>query len=110
LVNGWAQECIGKRGLSAVGAVVGATWPEQVQRLREKMARSIFLLPGYGAQGAGAKECAPAFQDHPFGAIVNSSRGIIFAHERFTDLSWDLAAARAAAEMRDELQAVRDSA
>ena len=63
----------------AVGAVVGATYPQELATLRQAMPHAPFLIPGYGAQGAGAKEVAAAFAADGSGAIVNSSRGIIFA-------------------------------
>jgi orotidine-5'-phosphate decarboxylase len=66
--------------VARVGAVVGATNPEQLRVLRELMPRSIFLVPGYGAQGGSAKDVALAFRAGK-GAIINSSRGIIFAHK-----------------------------
>jgi orotidine-5'-phosphate decarboxylase len=73
---------VGERGFSSIGAVVGATHPEELAALRAAMPRTPFLLPGYGAQGAGASDVAPAFTDraHPWrGGLVNSSRGIAFA-------------------------------
>ncbi|SKA02429.1 orotidine-5'-phosphate decarboxylase [Selenihalanaerobacter shriftii] len=82
LVNDWRIESKGKNGYSAVGAVVGATYPQEAEELREVMKESYFLVPGYGAQGAGAKEVIPAFNEDGYGAVVNSARGIIFAYER----------------------------
>ena len=81
-VNEWGAELIGARGYSSVGAVVGATWPEQAARLRRIMPQAIFLVPGYGAQGGGPADAAPCFNDDGLGAIVNSSRGIIEAWKR----------------------------
>jgi orotidine-5'-phosphate decarboxylase len=66
----------GASGMSAMGAVVGATAPERLARLRELMPRSILLLPGVGAQGASAAELAPALGDHPASILVPVSRGI----------------------------------
>ncbi|MHB8618010.1 MAG: orotidine-5'-phosphate decarboxylase [Chloroflexota bacterium] len=60
-------------------AVVGGTWPEQAARARELMPRATILVPGYGAQGAGARDVLPNFRADGSGAIVNSSRGIIHA-------------------------------
>jgi len=71
---------VGASGFSSVGAVVGATYPEQARRLRELLPKTIFLVPGYGAQGGGADDVAPAFCAGGLGAIVNSSRGLIFAY------------------------------
>ena len=64
----------------SVGAVVGATWPEELQQLRERMPNTPFLVPGYGSQGGTAADVAGAFGDSGLGAVVNSSRGINFAY------------------------------
>lgn len=82
LVNRWGEDIKDKDGFSAVGAVIGATYPEEAEELREIMQDVYFLVPGYGAQGAGAKEVVPSFKDDGYGAIVNSARGIIFAYQR----------------------------
>ncbi len=82
LVHQWGKEHVGRGGYSAVGAVVGATEALDVEKLRRLMPRSWFLLPGYGAQGGGAAQVAPAFDARGLGALVNSSRAIIFAHGR----------------------------
>jgi len=82
LVEGWGRELIGDSGFSSVGAVVGATYPEEARILRNLMPNQIFLVPGYGAQGGGAEDVKPCFHDNGTGAIVNSSRGIIFAYQK----------------------------
>jgi orotidine-5'-phosphate decarboxylase len=92
---------LGESGYSCVGAVVGATWPAQARRLRELMPRQLFLVPGYGAQGATASDCAAAFKPDGTGAIVNASRSVLTAHRR-KDLSgtdWRSAVATAAREL-----------
>lgn len=71
---------IGKYGYSPIGAVVGATYPEEATILRERMPSSYFLVPGYGAQGADAQDVLPCFRPDGLGAVVNSSRGILYAH------------------------------
>ncbi|MBP87054.1 MAG: orotidine-5'-phosphate decarboxylase [Planctomycetaceae bacterium] len=74
-----------------VGAVVGATYPEQLVELRAVMPHAWFLVPGYGAQGGAAADVAGAFDEDGLGAVVNNSRGIIFAHakdDRFGDDRW----------------------
>jgi orotidine-5'-phosphate decarboxylase len=78
----WARRHLGQSGYSAVGAVVGATYPEQLPKLRAEMPGAIFLVPGFGAQGGRAEDVALAFDDTGRGAIVNSSREIIFAHRK----------------------------
>lgn len=97
------------RQYGAVGAVVGATYPQELADLRQAMPHAPFLIPGYGAQGAGAKEVAGAFAADGTGAIVNSSRGIIFAGERkefanrFSPNEWEQAVEAATREMIADL-------
>ena len=76
VVDELSGRLLGESGLSGLGAVVGATEPEHIARLREMMPRSVFLLPGVGAQGGDPKLLGPAFAPGPAGAIVSSSRGI----------------------------------
>jgi orotidine-5'-phosphate decarboxylase len=71
---------IGASGLSDVGAVVGATVPERLEALRERMPRTIFLLPGVGAQGASVEKLGAAFAPGSAGGLVSVSRGIVDAH------------------------------
>lgn len=82
LIDKWGSELIGKYGYSEVGAVVGATHPEQAKALREVMPHTFFLVPGYGAQGGTAEDLTVCFDKDGLGAIVNSSRGIIAAHQK----------------------------
>ena len=70
----------GAYGYSSVGAVVGATYPKEAEALRALMPRSYFLVPGYGAQGGGPQDVLPCFNPDGLGAIVNSSRGILYSH------------------------------
>ncbi|MBI5723691.1 MAG: orotidine-5'-phosphate decarboxylase [Planctomycetes bacterium] len=88
----------GKSGFSCVGAVVGATWPGEAKELRQAMPRQIFLVPGYGAQGATAADCAAAFDRQGRGAIVNASRSVIFAHneKQYAGVDWKQAITLAA--------------
>jgi orotidine-5'-phosphate decarboxylase len=104
---GWAEGCRGESGYSCVGAVVGATYPEQLAELREALPGVLFLVPGFGAQGASAREVAAAFDADGLGAVVNSSRGLTFAYKRpefagFGD-DWQGAIQAAVREMADEL-------
>ena len=105
------QENLGQSGYGPVGAVAGATHPEQLAEIRALCPHSILLVPGYGAQGGGAAEVAAAFDDQGTGAIINSSRGIIFAHrtepyrERFGEGQWQRAVEAAT---RDMIAALRD--
>lgn len=93
-----------------LGAVTGATHPAQLAEIREMCRQSFLLVPGYGAQGGGAADVAEAFDSDGLGAIINSSRGIIFAHntseakELYGDDRWQDAVAAATAKMTHELQ------
>ena len=102
-----ADKLVGASGYSSLGAVVGATYPDELRALRALMPANLFLVPGYGAQGAGPDEVAPAFDRQGLGAVVNASRSIIFAHQKAPDSPWKDAARRAALDMRDQLNAVR---
>ena len=97
-VNEWGADLIGANGYSAVGAVVGATYPEDGARLRKVLPKSFILVPGYGAQGGKGKDLVHFFNEDGLGAIINSSRGIIaawkqaayakeYAPENFADAS-----------------------
>jgi orotidine-5'-phosphate decarboxylase len=105
-----ASGAAGEQRYGAVGAVVGATYPEQLIELRSAMPSALFLVPGYGSQGATARDVAGGFDEHGLGAVVNNSRGIIFAHsrrgydERFGAARWQEAVAAATREMIDELR------
>jgi orotidine-5'-phosphate decarboxylase len=77
----WAEECMGDE-YSYIGSVVGATYPEMGRTLRKVMPKSFILVPGYGAQGGQGKDLVHFFNEDGLGAIVNSSRGIIAAHQQ----------------------------
>ena len=82
MCESWGRDNIGKYGYSAVGAVVGATYPEQLEEMRKALPHTFFLVPGYGAQGGGAEGVAKAFDENGLGAIVNSSRGVMCAYKK----------------------------
>jgi orotidine-5'-phosphate decarboxylase len=109
LVNKWGREVVGDSDYSSVGAVVGATYPEQAVTARRLMPDSIILVPGYGAQGGGGKDTLPNFNEDGQGAIVNSSRGIIFAYQKDPfkrdETDFGLAAKDAAIAMREDIVA-----
>lgn len=93
---------------SSVGAVVGATWPKQLAELRDVMKSVWFLVPGYGSQGGGAADVAGAFDERGLGAIVNNSRGIIFAHRspayaHFGESRWEEAVEASTVNMIEAL-------
>lgn len=99
LIAQWGAGLIGECGLSSVGAVVGATHPEAVERARELMPAQVLLLPGVGAQGGSAADLAPAFRDHPAGGLVVAARSVIYAwRDRRGD--WQQSVRAAAAELR----------
>ncbi|MCR4689523.1 MAG: orotidine-5'-phosphate decarboxylase [Saccharofermentans sp.] len=85
-VEEWGKDLIGEEGFSSVGAVCGATWPEQAVELRARMPHAIILVPGYGAQGAGADEAVASFTKDGKGSIVNASRSLMCAWKKRDDL------------------------
>ena len=103
---GGAEELIGLSGLSCVGAVVGATYPEEAAELRKVMDQQVFLVPGYGAQGGTAADCKASFRPDGTGAIVNASRSVIYAHANAPDIDWKLAVAQAATAFAEDLRSI----
>jgi len=102
-IENWGADNIGEYGYSRVGAVVGATYPEQLAELRAALPHTFFLIPGYGAQGGTAKDTAAAFVNG-IGAIVNSSRGLMCAYKgKGDDDNFASFTREAAIEMRDAL-------
>lgn len=79
LVRTWGEELVGDSGLSAVGAVVGATFPQEVAEARRLMPKTVLLLPGVGAQGGDPAELAAVFTSGPASALVSASRSVIYA-------------------------------
>lgn len=109
-VDEWGAELV-KNGYSDVGAVVGATYPEMGEVLREIMPKAYILVPGYGAQGGTAAELKPFFNKDGLGAIVNSSRGIIaaFKQEKYAEYGAEgfAEAARAAViDMKNDIASI----
>lgn len=105
-VDSWGADEIGESGYSFVGAVVGATFPAQAKKLRSIMPQTIFLVPGYGAQGGTAKDVQPCFNEDGTGALINASRSIMFAWEnsdQFTEKDYAQAAREAVVTMNEEL-------
>lgn len=105
----WGEASRGAYGYSAVGAVVGATYPAQLAELRKALPHTFFLVPGYGAQGGGANDVVPAFDAEGLGAVINSSRGIMCAYKKgdYAEEQYAEAARAEAIRMRDELLSVR---
>ena len=112
LVCRWGKNSIGKRGYSSVGAVVGATFPQEARLIRDLMPQTIFLVPGYGAQGATAQDIVHCFNPDGKGAIVNSSRDVIYAFSKDNRVStqrepdFALAARESALRMRNDINSV----
>lgn len=105
LVSEWGEDLIGERGLSSVGAVVGATHPRAVGVARKLMPQTVLLLPGVGAQGAKPSDLARAFTSGPASALVNASRSVIYAF-RESGSDFRTAAGSEAARVKQEVWAV----
>jgi orotidine-5'-phosphate decarboxylase len=104
LVGEWGADLVGERGMSSVGAVVGATVPRIIGDARRAMPQQIILLPGVGAQGATPADVARAFTSGPASALVNASRSVIFAY-RDTEDDWRAAAGAEASRLAAEIWA-----
>ncbi len=108
-VKEWGEALIGKYGYSSVGAVVGATYPNQAKVLREIMKNSYILVPGYGAQGGTSKDVVHSFNRDGLGAIVNASRSVMCAFQSETwkytykETQFDEACRAEAIKMRDDI-------
>ena len=108
LVNEWGEELTGESGFSSVGAVVGATWPEQAVEARKRMPHALILVPGYGAQGAGPDAAVASFTADGKGSIVNASRSLMCAwksREGKTREDFAECTREEAIDMRDKLNA-----
>jgi orotidine-5'-phosphate decarboxylase len=101
----WGADLVGERGFSSVGAVVGATHPRELAELRARMPRAPLLIPGYGAQGGGAADVVGGFTDGMRGALVNSSRGILFAWQDAPGRAWQDATRAATRAMAAAIKA-----
>jgi orotidine-5'-phosphate decarboxylase len=105
------QAACASKGTSAygnVGAVVGATYPQQLADMRAYMPNAWILIPGFGAQGGTAADVAHGFDEQGTGAIVNSSRGIIFAYSQqpYSGMEWQRAVEQATRDMASQLPSV----
>ena len=105
LVGEWGEDLVGERGLSSVGAVVGATVPRAVGEARRLLPQAVLLLPGVGAQGAGPADVARAFTSGPASALVTASRSVIYAY-RGGERGLARAAGAEAARLRSEIWSV----
>jgi orotidine-5'-phosphate decarboxylase len=109
LVQEWGRATTGKYGYSSVGAVVGATYPEQAEVLRSIMQNAYILVPGYGAQGGTAADAVKSFNKDGLGAIINASRSVICAYQselwkkQYGEEQFADAARAEALRMRDDI-------
>ena len=109
LVETWGKDLIGKYNYSSIAAVVGATYPKQLEELRNLAPHTYFLIPGYGAQGGKADDIALGFDENGLGGIVNASRSLMCAYksdlwkDKFSEEDYAKATRAEAIRMRDEL-------
>lgn len=101
MVENWGAEFVGKYGYSAIGAVVGATHPAEAKILRDRLAHTFFLVPGYGAQGGNAEMLKNCFDKNGLGGIVNNSRGILCAYKKNGGTYYEAARAACIAMQKD---------
>jgi orotidine-5'-phosphate decarboxylase len=97
---------VGASGYSLLGAVVGATKPQDAARLRSRMPQQLFLVPGFGAQGGTADDVKPCFKPDGTGAIITASRSVIYAYEKPATDDWKSAIANAARDLNRQIKAV----
>ncbi len=102
LTDEWSRGMRKSHGYHALGIVAGATYPKELSELRKLLPHSIFLVPGYGAQGGTAADIVGAFDKNGLGAVVNSSRGILFAWRK-SNQDYKTAAREAAIIMKEDL-------
>ncbi len=112
LVEKWGEELRGKDGYSSIAAVVGATYPSQLEQIRKLAPHTYFLIPGYGAQGGKASDIALGFDKNGLGGIVNASRSLMCAYrsdkwkEQYTEENYAKATRAEALRMKEELNQV----
>ena len=112
-VNEWGKNLVGEYGYSSIGAVVGATYPNQAKILRSIMKHAYILVPGYGAQGGTAKDVVHSFNCDGLGAIINASRSIMCAYnsgtwkDKYTEREYNEAARAEIIKMREDILEVR---
>lgn len=109
LVDKWGKDVVGESGYSSVGAVVGATYPQQAGKIRKILPKSIILVPGYGTQGGDARSVVVNFNEDGLGAVVNASRSILYAFKSdkwsgmYDEEAYADAARAEAVHMRDQI-------
>ena len=109
LIEKWGKDLVGEYGYSSVSAVVGATYPKQLEEIRKVAKTAYFLIPGYGAQGGKAEDIAYGFDKNGLGGIVNASRSLMFAYnselwkEKYKENEFEKATREEAIRMKNEL-------
>ena len=109
LIEEWGEDLMGEYGYSSASAVVGATYPKQLEEIRKVAKHSYFLIPGYGAQGGKAKDIAYGFDKNGLGGIVNASRSLMCAYksdlwkEKYKEEEFEKATREEAIRMKNEL-------
>ena len=109
LVKEWGKNLIGENGYSSIAAVVGATYPKQLEEIRKSAPDTYFLIPGYGAQGGKAEDIAFGFDEKGLGGIVNASRSLMCAYRsdrlknQFEEKDYAKATRKEALRMKEEL-------
>ncbi len=109
LIEKWGEDVRGEYGYSSVAAVVGATYPKQLEGIRELGKHTFFLIPGYGAQGGKVEDILLGFDNNGLGGIVNASRSLMCAFksplykDKYSEEEYYLATREEAIRMRDEL-------
>lgn len=110
LVEDWGKDLVGEYGYTSISAVVGATYPKQLEELRKEAPHTFFLIPGYGAQGGKAEDILLGFDKNGIGGIVNSSRGLMCAYKserwssKYTEMQFAEATRAEALRMKGELK------
>lgn len=113
LVEKWGEELRGKYGYSSIAAVVGATYPKQLEQLRKIAPHTFFLIPGYGAQGGKPEDIALGFDENGLGGIVNASRSLMCAYKsekyfnKFEEKDYAKATREEALKMKAELNFIK---
>ena len=108
-VSNWGKDTISEYGYSAVGGVVGATYPLEAKKLRKTLKNSYLLVPGYGSQGGKAEDMVNFFNEDGLGAIVNASRSILCAYrselwkDKYSEKEYYMASRNEAVKMRDDI-------
>lgn len=114
LVEKWGSELIGENGYSSISAVVGATYPKELEGIRKVAKHSYFLIPGYGAQGGKAEDIALGFDKNKLGGIVNASRSLMCAYKleewknKFKEEEYAKATRNEALKMKEDLNLALD--